>query len=654
VEKTDLYMQDNIKPEITDEIDLKKLFGIIWNQKIFIICVCVIGIFLGGFYALTTEKEFTSSSTFVIEKKSNQISSLSEFKALTNITGLGGSTTNSDIPIDEVMGREFIKKMDQKLNFKGDKFFYDNNPNNKDPIWKAIIKKLIGWQSPHHELNEKMWQNITEVYKKSVKLSNTNDGNAITVTVTHNDAIRSAEIANGIMQAILLNANLRSESELDERLNYLSNSLAGALGDLEGAQQKLKTFTLENSALPLETFILKTQRLDTLRLDLNRASKIHGALTRILTLIDYETTSQTDYLLLREEFPIVDQVEFRRVLGQNEVISSWNWPNKVLAMSVFNTLTERQKRLEAQVLTAQFEAKQAGQNLEKYTSLVREAKVAEATYTVLIEQVKAQSMIAGYQPDMSQIFEYAAPPLKASTPNLKNSLIIGVILGLFLGCLLALMLAFYRGVYYSHSALIKGAQSTLNIESTPLIKTRRMSFSEITHHLPQTSLATLRELALKIHNTKNTIVVFTSLNSRLKGSNVAKALASYMQSDHLKIAIIDLSLNSNQINNKTKPLYDGLFTLIGKEANICILEPNNKLKSIEFLGQRNFHTQIQSIHSDFDLIFLSADNIEAINLANVYAGKEVFHITSARIKRTKSYILTKLYKILPIQGFLYE
>mgnify|MGYP000371138293 CR=1 FL=1 len=59
--------------------------------------------------------------------------------------------------------------------------------------------------------------------------------------------------------------------------------------------------------------------------------------------------------------------------------------------------------------------------------------IAEATYTVLIEQVKAQSMIAGYQPNRSQIFEYAAPPLKESTPNLKHSLIIGLILGLFFG-----------------------------------------------------------------------------------------------------------------------------------------------------------------------------------------------------------------------------
>lgn len=647
-------MQDNVKPETTDEIDLKKLFGIIWSQKTFIMCVSVMGIFLGGFYAQTTEKEFTSSSTFVLKKETSSISPLAEFRALTNIPGIGGLQGSNSIPVDEVMGKEFIKKMDQKLNFKSDKFFYDNNPDYKDPIWKAIIKKLIGWQRPYNEPDEKMWQSITEVYKKHIKLSNTKDSNTIRVTVTHRDANRSAEIANGIMKAILLDSSLRAERELDERLSYLSQSLAGALGDLERAQQKLKTFSLENSALPLETFTLKTQKLDTLRLDLNRASKIHNALAEILALIEIEATSQADYVRIREKFPIIDQIEFRRVLGQNEVISSWNWPDKVLAMSVYDSLSDRQKRLKAEVVTAQFEAKQASQNLEKYTTLVREATIAEATYTVLMEQVKAQSMIAGYLPNRSQIFEYAAPPLKESTPNLKLSLIIGLILGLFFGCFLALMFAFYRGVYYSYSALINGAQTTLNIKSTPLIKTQHMSFSEITHHLPQTSYVILRELALKIHNTKNTKVIFTSLNSRLKGSDVAKALASYMQSDNLKIAVIDLSLDSDQTVYKSKPLFNGLFNLIAREADISILKPNNKLKPIEFLGQRNFHEQIQSIHSDFDLIFLSADNVEAINLANVYADQDVFHITSTRIKRTKSYYLTKLHKILPIQGFLYE
>ena len=49
---------------------------------------------------------------------------------------------------------------------------------------------------------------------------------------------------------------------------------------------------------------------------------------------------------------------------------------------------------------------QAG--LETYAKLEREAKIAEATYTVLIEQVKAQSMIAGFRPDNTEVYEYAS------------------------------------------------------------------------------------------------------------------------------------------------------------------------------------------------------------------------------------------------------
>ena len=65
-------------------------------------------------------------------------------------------------------------------------------------------------------------------------------------------------------------------------------------------------------------------------------------------------------------------------------------------------------------------------------------------------------------------------------------------------------------------------------------------------------------------------------------------------------------------------------------------------------------TLFKSIESDFDLVFISADNFDAISLLNTYVSQDVLHFTSARVRKTKFDALTELCKILPVQGLIYE
>ena len=90
---------------------------------------------------------------------------------------------------------------------------------------------------------------------------------------------------------------------------------------------------------------------------------------------------------------------------------------------------------------------------EDLAKLTREAKIAEATYIVLIEQVKSQSLAAGFQPENFKVFEYATPPIVPSSPNRilfytrsGNWYILGVAL--------ALINSKRRGVYNTKSSLI--------------------------------------------------------------------------------------------------------------------------------------------------------------------------------------------------------
>ena len=647
-------MQDSLNSNADVEIDLRELFITLWAYKLFIAGTCALGIVFGGYHAQNADKEFTSAAIFKLDQvESGGISFGRELGALASIAGIGGKPSATILPTEQVNGRIFIEKLDAKLNFQADPYFNTYNPNSVDPIWKSFIKRVIGWQKFSSDAQEAMWQSIVAKYSKNVVLDETLDG-SVKIVVTHVNAQRAAEIANVIMDEIISSVRNKKNTEQDQQLSYLSNTLAKALSDLEVSQSSLKQFALENSALPLESFAAGSLQLDGLREQLTRTSELHEAVAALSLMLQNETTDQNNYLALRQQFPIVDQVEFRRVLGQNEIISSWSWPKASSVGAVFDTLTERKSRLQSQINASQIDAERSGLALEAHAKLEREAKISEATYTVLIEQVKAQSMIAGYRPDKTEIYEYASASINPSAPKRSQILALGAVLGLFVGAALALVLGLYRGVYYSKKSLITGAQARLTASVRGLLPLRNKSLIDVNTMLMKKPRSVLRDMAVEIHKSAATQVVVTSSRAKLMGNDVARALASYMQSDTMTVAVIDFSSRAKKLDIDGERLSVGSFVVAESASHVSVLRPDGDLVAMELLSQRDFWEKTQSLNSTFDLVFLCADNGDAISLLSALEGQKMFHITLARTKNTKSATLAQMRSLLPIRGLLYD
>ena len=626
-------MQDYLKPESNDEIDLRELFITLWAYKLFIACACALGIVFGGYYALNMEKEFTSTAIFKIDQsKSGGVSLGGELGALAGLAGFGGGITTSILPTDQVTGRIFIENLDAKLNFQADPYFNTYNPNSLDPVWKSLIKRAIGWQKSAIDPQEAIWQGIVAKYTKSIALDETPDG-AVKIVVTHVNPQRAAEISNTIMDEIISTLENKKNTEQDAQLSYLSNTLAKALSDLEASQSSLKQFALENSALPLESFAARSLQLDGLREQLSRTTELYDAVVALSSMLQNKTTDQKSYLALRQQFPIVDQVEFRRVLGQNEIISSWSWPEASSVDAVFDTLTERKNRLQSQINASQIDAERSGLALETYAKLEREAKIAEATYTVMIEQVKAQSMASGYRPDRTEVYEYASPSISPSAPKRSLILALGAVLGLFVGTALSLALALHRGVYYSKNSLIAGAQAGITASVSTLLPVRNKSLNDLNTMLIKKPRPVLRDVAVEIHKSSAKQVVVTASRTKLTGNDVARALASYMQSDTVKVAVVDFSSRAKKLGIDLERLSVGSFVVAESAGHISILRPDGDLAAMELLSQRSFWKNIQSLNSTFDLVLLCADNSDAISLLSALEGQKMFHITIAKLRK---------------------
>jgi len=644
-------MQNLLNPKPNDEIDLREIFIVLWAYKLFIATTCALCILLSGYYALNKKKIYTSSAIFKLSRDNN-ISIPGQLSSLSSLIGVGNNIDTSST-LDRIKGRVFIEEIDTKLNFKLDPYFNTYDPNPVDPIWKDLIKRAIGWQKSSIDLQEAVWQNIVATYSKNIGLNKTKDG-SLEIIVTHEKPKRAAEIANVIMDEIIINKKIQINDSANEHLSYLSSTLAKALSELEISQSKLKEFTQKNSALPLESFAVVTLQLDAFREQLNRTVELYDAVAELSLMLKKNATSQDDYHALRQTFPIVDQVEFRRIFGQNEIINSWSWPEASSVDAVFDTLLDRKNRLQSQISVAQSNAARSSLTLDTYAKLQRNAKVAEATYTVLIEQVKAQSMIAGYKPDNSIIFEYASPSINPSAPNRNLILALGAALGLCLGSTLSLILSSFRGVYYSKNSLKIGSQARLSASMRSLLPLRDKSLNNVISFLKKKQCSVLIDIAVGINKSTASQVVVTSTRAKLASVDVARAIACYMQSDSVNIAIIDFSTRVKKKKIDGEILFDNSFIVSENVDNISILRLENNLSGIEFLSRRNFWKNIKSLNSKYDLVFLSADNNNAISLLNALEGQRLFHITLARTKKTKSSTLLLIRSLLPIQGLLHD
>jgi uncharacterized protein involved in exopolysaccharide biosynthesis len=647
-------MQDflNLNPE--DEINLRELFITLWAYKIFIIGICTLGLVLGGYYVQIADKKYTSEAIFKMNKEKSSGSWLSgNISALTSLAGLDSTLKDSQVSTDMVKGRLFIEKIDAVLNFQEDPYFNTHSANAIDPIWKSFFKRAIGWQESSGNSQEAIWQSIVAEYDENIAIDKTSDG-SVKIVVTHANPQRAAKIANTIMNEIISSALIKKDKEQKKELSYLSNTLAKALYDLEVSQSNLKVFALENSALPLEEFTVGSMQLDVLREKLNRTSKLHEAVDELLSLLQNKTTDQTNYITLRKEFPIVDQVEFRRVLGQNEIIGSWSWPETSTVNAVFDTLTERKNRLQSEINSSQINAERSSKALETYAKLEREAKVAEASYTVLIEQVKAQSMVAGYQPEINEIYEYASASINPSTPKPVLILVLGAFSGLFVGSVISLLLAFRSGIFYSKNSLINGAKAAFTASVKSIMPLRNKSLKNINMILAKKPHSLFRNMAVRIHKSAVTQVVITSSRAKLTSNEVAQGLACYMQSETTKVAIIDFSPRAKKLEINSESLSIGSFIVAESATYMSVLQPDSDLETIELISHKKFLENIQSLNSTFDLIFLCADNVDAISLLSALEGQKVFHITLARTKKTKYSTITQLRSLLPIQGLLHD
>ena len=633
---------DDTGQNIDDEVDLKEMILSLWVNKIFITTVTIIFIFITGLYAISIDKKYTASALFKLatDEGSNNSLNLPRISSLAALSNLGGPNANLGSIKERTMGRVFIENLDKQIDFKSDIYFNSYIPNVVDPIWKKTIKNILGYSGGKNDENEIIWRRIIKTYRKNVIITTTKASN-FSIEVTHHNPDRAAKIARAIMDMIILDTKNNIQKRQDDKLSYLSTTLSRSLYDLEESQTRLKEFVLENSSMPIESFASATLELELNKDKLLQTIKLFSAVDQIANMLE-------------KNHPIIDQVEFRRIFGQNEIISVWTWPARVSVDAVFQTLKDRKSRLEGEVKFSKENAEKLGRDVEKFSELTRKAKVAKATYTVMIEQVKANSLLAGFKGKESEVYEYPITPISPSAPDRKLILSFGSILGLFIGAFFAVILSKRKGVYLSYSSLLLAQKATFSGKTKVFRKLSKESLSELSRIFKLEPNQFLRDLKLEISQTKKQFIMISGLGSKLKASDFSRMLSVDIQADGNKIAYINFSRVSDLKDKNAEQYGQGNFILLEEFEGLKIIGPLTLVSAIDFITRQGSKNFIKELKSEFDQIIFSVEGKDAVSLARFLNPDDVFHVALTRKNKTKRKILDNVTNFMPFGTQLHD
>jgi uncharacterized protein involved in exopolysaccharide biosynthesis len=643
---------NNYLDHLDDSIDVKELLFALWAHKITVLIITLSTICFGTFYAINADKVFTAKAIVKLEKNNQQSSNVpTDIFALAGLDTGGGDRLGGIV--ERITARIFVEEIDRLVDLKSDVFFNSYKPQGVEAEWKTFIKDLIGYTSAERNENEVIWTSILGVFRENVLVS-VSEANSLVIEVTHNVPERSAEIANIIMMTIIEDERRQSESGKEFHLNYLSNALAGSLFELEKAQNDLQNFTLNKSSLPKESFAVATIKLESEKIKLEQTSKLYFAVKEMADIYENHDKNILNYKKLRMMHPIVDEVVFRRIFGQNEIVTAWTWPDQLTVENVLDTLADRKNRLKVIVSKAQDDAEILAASVERYSNYMRNVKEAEAVYTVMLEQVKQNSIISGYNPETSTIYEYASPPINPSAPNRKIMIMISFLLGLFFSFGIVFILSFIRGVYYSNTSMQLVQKVNYNSKTKLIRRLARKSMEKMNLIAESNTKANLRDLKLEINNSNKKFILISGLGSKLKAVELSRVLGVSMQADGKKISHINFSNIKEPKKKESKNESGDLFSVFDKFKDFDMLTPIKIDNKLNFLTKHDAKTILSDLSNKYDFVILSAEGNDALSLARFQDTSDTYHIILTRKNRTKRKKFEEICYTLPLGALLHD
>jgi len=616
-----------------DEIDVNQILLGIWARKVLVCIVIFISVVFSIMYALSLDKKFKATAIINLDsqKPSPSIaSSLTGHPALASLT-MGIAPSSSTDLIDRATGRDFVLKLDEKVDLRSDPFFNPSNvkKENRLPTLGNLIANFIIQENnkTSASLNndlvalDKVFRtyrlnvSLVEAASKSIRAASSG---AITIDVIHTAPNRASVIANAIVKELSDQLQYEDNKSKKDHLTYLSENLATALKDMNEAKQSLANFALAKGFTSSVEFAQRSQTMAELRGNLEKTQELQGGASALLKLItQLGVPSTKDYQNIRAAFPILDQVEFRRLLGMPEAVNAWEPPSTNKLANTLRGLESRSTAIKINLNQLRAEAEKNANIAKQFEELQRQEWITSASYQVMLEQVKASSLKAGFETEKIKVYQTASPPIQAFEPKRKSIVIFGSLLGAFVACLLAITINIFKGSLFSRHSIANALSTSSNKVFKVSSKIRRDVTKEF-RAISNSELLEFSELEFEIRKTPSRLMLVSPIGKDLTALPFALALAQKKyhlanQEDGKSTAIILLG----QQNTK------GIAFISSEEPdlkladweNVTFYAPKEDVDTPSLLTSPNFNNFITSRISRRHDWVLIVTSFEAITIA---------------------------------------
>lgn len=641
-----LYMS-NVQDSDGEEANLRELAAAILSGWRYIAVSCAVCVSLSALYVVNVKPTFEARAVFELKSPGGGPSISSEYAGIASMAGISLGDKKSKGVFDRLVGRDFIIRLSRDVSLEDDYFF---NPPKSEATLLSLdnIKSLLS-SGVNGDDQIDPFDSIRAAYIEAVSVSETKNG-SIQVSVTHNDASRAAVIANAIVSRLVKELSEEEKQTQREQLTYLSDQLADALAEMEATKKSVADFALTNSLSSPSAFATRSELMFDLREQLRRTQEMALAVKELSSVMSSESSlTQDDYEKLRLSSPIIDDVDFRRLIGVPEALDAWLWPPKERLGGFSSTLTDRIARIQRSIDDLMEEAELYASSTEQLAGLQREATVAEATYNVLIEQVKAQSLIAGYQGKVASFYQSATPPNRATSPKKKLVVALALVLGLMVGAMISFVSAFRGGKLYTASSIFEASGASMFFKTKSFRKSLphdAVSFARVMSSLSDAGLIEL-QIAQSMHPSKAVVLCATA--PTLPSLSVGLWMALLHNKASKKVALLTLGEKlPSFLQNISRSIGDYMDVIDFEGIDIII--PKNAAMAGSALTSPELHELIAQQDTRYDVVVVCASSEHASNVVRAFARYNPFVVVLSKAGATLRGVLDGIRSVIAPQS----